>query len=210
MNGMAEGTLLGPEDCVTVTTATPSRALMLAAMQQRGISLSNHDVVTDRNYVSVPVEQFWSHSCAVGGVCQVGGCGGGWGRVTTVFYCFIRATALITSCPDHLLHVSTVSICRSLRALARPSLFLRRAAWKGGPFAQRQLGLPPCSPAPPQQWTLKPCLLACHHCLSLTAMRCPGYPCLGCSAVMVRCLRCPSLGLRRAALVRSLCCLPPA
>ena len=39
---------MGPLETVTVVVWQPGRAMLLAAMQQRGIELPNHDVVVAR------------------------------------------------------------------------------------------------------------------------------------------------------------------
>lgn len=77
-HGIAEGTLHGPPDTVTVAARQPSRELLLAAMQQRDVQLSDYDIVASRGRGSsvgsaaVAVEALWTLLYDEGGIPQVG------------------------------------------------------------------------------------------------------------------------------------------
>lgn len=70
--GIADGVLEGSVECPVVAAHMPSRAVLLAAMKQRSISLPSFDVVTDRSGAAVPVERFWQELCGAGGPSMVG------------------------------------------------------------------------------------------------------------------------------------------
>lgn len=74
--GIADGTLVGPVESVTVATRAPSRELLLAAMQRRGISLPNYDQVADDSGAAVPLARFWEQVWNAGGPDAVGICCG--------------------------------------------------------------------------------------------------------------------------------------
>ncbi|PSC68900.1 rho GTPase-activating 35 [Micractinium conductrix] len=67
--GIAEGTLGGTVESPTVVTRTPTRELLMAAMQQRGILLPAFDGILSSNGTFIPVERLWAD---MGGApCQV-------------------------------------------------------------------------------------------------------------------------------------------
>ena len=70
---MAQELLQEHGEGVMVATNEPSRQLLLAVLQQRGITLTCYDMIDTKGYAPamVAIEQFWAQMCIVGGPHEV-------------------------------------------------------------------------------------------------------------------------------------------